>query len=71
MLIKTIELRMQSLSVKTRKNHQFTHTGYHTLIIPLPTLPVSMQACIRTILSSDTSPAGRAFTHTFAHRPDM
>jgi len=61
---KTIETRMASLSVKAHNNHQFRHTRYHTLIMPLPTLPVSIQACTWTISSSDISPTDHAFIHT-------
>jgi len=71
MLTKTIETRMTSLSVKAHNNHQSRHTRYHTLIMPLPTLPVSIQACTWTIFSSDTSPTDHAFIHTSGQSPVM
>jgi len=64
MLTKTVETRMTGLSVKAHHNHQSRHTRYHTLIMPLPTLPVSIQACPWTTSSSDASPTDHAFIHT-------
>jgi len=64
MMIKTTETKMPSFSVKAHTKHQSRHTGYHTLIMHSPTLPVNMRACSWIILRPDTVPVDHAFTHT-------